>query len=69
MRIIAIAGFGSFRLRRREPHRSRNARTGDQVDVPSKHVAYFTPGKELKELIDREVSGKSWSGPAWQPEP
>ena len=24
------------------------------MDVPSKRVAYFTPGKELKELINRE---------------
>ncbi len=27
---------------------------GDRVDVPSKHVAYFTSGKELKELINRD---------------
>ncbi len=24
------------------------------MDVPSKHVAYFTSGKELKELINRD---------------
>ena len=47
-------GFGSFRLRRRRPHRGRNPRTGDRVDVPSKRVAYFTPGKELKELINQD---------------
>ena len=51
---VALLGFGSFRLRCREPHRGRNPRTGDQVDVPSKRVAYFTPGKELKELINWE---------------
>ena len=50
---VELRGFGSFRLRRREPHRGRNPRTGDRVEVPSKHVAYFTPGKELKELINR----------------
>ena len=32
----------------------RNPRTGDRVDVPSKRVAYFKPGKELKELINRD---------------
>ena len=42
------------RLRRREPHRGRNPRTGNRVDVPSKRVAYFKPGKELKELTNRE---------------
>ena len=51
---VEFRGFGSFRLRRREPHRGRNPRTGDRVDVPSKRVAYFKPGNELKELINRE---------------
>ena len=51
---VELRGFGSFRLRRREPRRGRNPRTGDRVDVASKHVAYFKPGKELKELINRE---------------
>ena len=50
---VELRGFGSFRLRRREPHRGRNPRTGDRVEVPSKRVAYFTPGKELKERINR----------------
>ena len=51
---VELRGFGSFRLRRRGPRRGRNPRTGDRVDVASKHVAYFKPGKELKELINRD---------------
>ena len=51
---IELRGFGSFRLRRREPRKGRNPKTGDKVDVPSKKVPYFKPGKELKELINRE---------------
>ena len=51
---VEIRGFGSFRLRRRGPHRGRNPRTGDRVDVPSKSVAHFKPGKGLKELINRD---------------
>ena len=39
---------------RREPRRGRNPKTGDRVDVPSKRVPYFKPGKELKELINRD---------------
>ena len=50
---VELRGFGSFRLRRREPRTGRNPKTGDRVDVASKHVAYFKPGKELKELINR----------------
>lgn len=50
---IELRGFGSFRLRRREPRRGRNPKTGDRVDVPPKRVPYFKPGKELKDLINR----------------
>ena len=51
---VELRGFGSFRLRRRGPSTGRNPRTGDRVNVASKHVAYFTAGKELKEQINRE---------------
>ena len=51
---IELRGFGSFRLRQREPRKGRNPKTGDRVDVPPKKVPYFKPGKELKELINRE---------------
>ena len=51
---IELRGFGSFRLRQREPRKGRNPKTGDKVDVPPKKVPYFKPGKELKELINRE---------------
>ena len=49
---IELRGFGSFRLRKREPRKGRNPKTGDKVDVPPKRVPYFKPGKELKELIN-----------------
>ena len=51
---VELRGFGSFRLRRREPRRGRNPRTGDRVDVPPRRVPYFKPGKDLKELINRD---------------
>ena len=54
---IELRGFGSFRLRKREPRKGRNPKTGDKVDVPPKKVPYFKPGKELKELINREAGG------------
>ena len=56
---IELRGFGSFRLRRREPRKGRNPKTGDKVDVPPKKVPYFKPGKELKELINREPDSSS----------
>ncbi|MEO6224106.1 MAG: integration host factor subunit beta [Vicinamibacterales bacterium] len=53
---IELRGFGSFRLRQREPRKGRNPKTGDKVDVPPKKVPYFKPGKELKDLINQSPS-------------
>ena len=49
---IELRGFGSFRIRRRGPRVGRNPKTGARVDVPSKRIPYFKPGKELKELLN-----------------
>jgi len=51
---IELRGFGSFRVRRRRPRQGRNPKSGDRVDVPEKRIPYFKPGKELKELINRD---------------
>ena len=59
---IELRGFGSFRLRQREPRKGRNPKTGDKVDVPPKKVPYFKPGKELKDLLNRDADG--WTRPA-----
>ena len=50
---IELRGFGSFRLRSRKSRTGRNPKTGAKVDVPSKKIPYFKPGKELKELINK----------------
>jgi integration host factor subunit beta len=52
---IELRGFGSFRLRSRKSRTGRNPKTGQKVDVPSKKIPYFKPGKELKELINQEL--------------
>ena len=64
---IELRGFGSFRLRQREPRKGRNPKTGDRVDVPPKKVPYFKPGKELKELINRDVGHSGEEAPAQAP--
>jgi integration host factor subunit beta len=61
---IELRGFGSFRLRQREPRKGRNPKTGDKVDVPPKKVPYFKPGKELKELINKESDAPAPEGSA-----
>jgi len=49
---IELRGFGSFRIRQRGPRTGRNPKTGAKVEVPSKRIPYFKPGKELKELLN-----------------
>src|SRR3954467_5715472 len=50
---IELRGFGSVRLRSRKSRTGRNPKTGEKVEVPSKKIPYFKPGKELKELINK----------------
>jgi hypothetical protein len=46
-----------------EPEKlGRNPKTGAPVEVPAKRIAYFKPGKELKDLVNGESSGGQ-SGP------
>ncbi|MCY3928796.1 MAG: integration host factor subunit beta [Acidobacteria bacterium] len=51
---IELRGFGSFRIRERGSRIGRNPKTGARVDVPSKKIPYFKPGKELKELLNSD---------------
>ena len=53
---IELRGFGSFRLRNRKSRTGRNPKTGEKVEVPSKKIPYFKPGKELKELINKAIA-------------
>jgi len=49
---IELRGFGSFRIRQRGSRTGRNPKTGARVEVPSKSIPYFKPGKELRELLN-----------------
>jgi len=48
---VEIRGFGSFRTRQRGPRIGRNPKTGERVEVPSKTVPYFKPGKDIREAL------------------
>lgn len=50
---IELRGFGSFRVRERNARKGRNPKTGAAVNIPAKRVAYFKPGKDLKDLINK----------------
>ncbi|MAM88244.1 integration host factor subunit beta [Allohahella sp. A8] len=49
---IEIRGFGSFSLHFRAPRTGRNPKTGEPVNLPSKYVPHFKPGKELRDEVN-----------------
>lgn len=49
---VEIRGFGSFSLHYRAPRLGRNPKTGEQVDLESKYVPHFKPGKELRDRVN-----------------
>lgn len=51
---VELRGFGAFSTREREARKGRNPRTGEQVDVPTKRVPYFRPGKEMRRVLNDE---------------
>jgi len=52
---IELRGFGSFRIRVRGSRIGRNPKTGARVEVPSKKIPYFKPGKHLRELLNSDT--------------
>lgn len=49
---VELRGFGSFSTKQRNARVGRNPKTGESVNVPSKTVPQFKPGKELRERVD-----------------
>jgi len=51
---VELRDFGVFRVKQRKSRMGRNPRTGEAVPIASKRVAYFKPGKVLKEKVGKE---------------
>ncbi len=49
---VELRGFGTFSTRARDGRTGRNPRTGDSVDIASKRVPYFKPGKEMRDRLN-----------------
>ncbi len=50
-RRIELRNFGVFEVKPRAARKARNPRTGQQVDVPQKHVVTFKPGKYMEAKV------------------
>ena len=48
---IELRNFGVFEVKPRAARKARNPRTGEQVEVPRKHVVTFKPGKNMEARV------------------
>ncbi len=49
---VELRGFGAFSVKSRDSRTGRNPRTGESVDVDSKHVPFFKTGKLLRDRLN-----------------
>jgi DNA-binding protein HU-beta len=50
---VALVNFGTFEVVDKAARKSRNPRTGEEIQIPAKKVPRFRPGKGFKETIDQ----------------
>lgn len=48
---VAIAGFGSYTVRKRKARMGRNPQTGEQIKIAASRTVGFKAGKALKASI------------------
>ena len=70
---IELRNFGVFEVKPRAARKARNPRTGQQVDVPRKHVVTFKPGKHMearvRDLDEAEAEPETPAPPSANREP
>lgn len=49
---IEVRGFGSFCIHHHQPRKSRNPKTGEEIDLQAVSRVHFKPGKGLREMIN-----------------
>ena len=48
---VTLVGFGTFKTAERKARKGRNPQTGKEINIPSRNVPKFVPGKALKESV------------------
>ncbi len=48
---VALVGFGTFSVAKRQARIGRNPRTGQSIKIPAARVPRFSPGKDFKSAI------------------
>jgi DNA-binding protein HU-beta len=50
---VALIGFGTFSVSQRKARNGRNPQTGATIKIAARRVAKFTPGNELKKVVNK----------------
>ena len=48
---VALVGFGSFSVAKRNARTGRNHQTGKEITIPARSIVKFKPGSELSEGV------------------
>ena len=51
---VAFVGFGKFSVADRAARDGRNPKTGEVLKIPASKAAKFSPGKELKDAVNKK---------------
>jgi len=55
---VELRGFGVFSTKKREARTGRDPRTGADVSVAEKNVAFFKTGKEMRERLNQQAGDR-----------
>jgi DNA-binding protein HU-beta len=48
---VTISGFGTFATKSRAARKGRNPATGQEITIPARNYAHFSPAKGLKDRV------------------
>lgn len=51
---VALVGFGSFSISKREARKGRNPQTGKEIKIAAKKVVKFKAGAELAGVVNKK---------------
>lgn len=52
---VELRGFGTFGIKHRMPKKARNPGTGEQINLPERHVPTFKPSKFMRSHVNNSL--------------
>ena len=51
-KIVKIAGFGTFLVRKKEARKGRNLKTGEEIPIEARKVVTFKASEQFKSMVE-----------------